>query len=312
MISWFALPGKSCGQSIRTCIRKTTGQTTLKSEKCFFYSRTISIFERFFKDKIMANIQNDTKKGRLVILSGPSGVGKGPLTKTLFIYMDSIGKKIVKHVLYTDRAMRPGEVDGVTYHYKTTDELIKLDSRGKINVFQVLKQRQGIDMEELRKQLADNDLVFLEIFYERVPEIIANCKDLASSIEHVFLTPLSEEDFEKLGCGEDQSKRAIAIQAVMLTKLTNRNTEDPETIWKRVKSACEEINNYTGKTETMLVNHYGEDVAPLWEKLQLLLINSPGGLMKALEDVELKSPAKTFNEFLKKIGCSYVKLPNGE
>jgi guanylate kinase len=248
---------------------------------------------------------------KFILLSGPSGIGKGPLTKTLFAYMKSIEKKIVKHVLYTDRGKRSGEEDGVTYHFVGKGSLQERKSQDFM-VFGVHEQQQGINFITLRDELANNDLVFLEIFHERIPDIITEAyKALPDvSVKNVFLIPLSKEDFRKLGCGKNQKQRAIAVQAVMQTKLTNRNTETPEKILKRSKSAFKEIKKYTGnpKTDrgTVLVNHYGEDVAPLWQKLQDY-VASPGGLERALVDPELKYIAETFARFLEKIGCRDIK-----
>jgi guanylate kinase len=246
-------------------------------------------------------------QGEFILLAGPSGVGKGPLTETLFIYMQSIGKKISKHVLYTDRKIRPGEKDGKTYHFLTTKELRDREQTSEnFKVFQVREQLQGIDIDQLSEELAQHDLVFLEIFHERIPEIIETCKNSVKSVRCVFLTPLSEDDFENLGCGHDQNKRAIAVQAVMWTKLINRNTESLDDILVRATSAFQEITNYTGNSETILVNHFGEDVAPLWEKLQQQ-IKSCGGLDAALNDSQLKYIAETFDSFLNKINHPHKK-----
>jgi guanylate kinase len=253
-------------------------------------------------------IKKDTDmQKKFILLSGPSGIGKGPLAKTLFIYMSSNKKKIIKHVLYTDREKRSGEVNGETYHFVEKGSLQKRKSRDFM-VFGVHEQYQGIDFVTLRNELDNNDLVFLEIFHERIPDIITEAYKAFPdvSVKNVFLTPLSNEDFKKLGYGKNRKQKAIAIQAVMQTKLINRNTETPEKILKRSKSAYREIKKYTGnpKTDrkTILVNHYGEDVASLWQKLQDY-VAVRGGLEKALDDPELKYLAETFALFLEKIGC---------
>jgi guanylate kinase len=252
------------------------------------------------------NSLNDTDMGKFIILAGPSGVGKGPLTETLFTYMRSTGKRISKHVLYTDRAMRPGEKNGKTYHFISTEDLRKRTDPGHFTTFTVRgsEQLQGVDIDKLNEQLARHDFVFLEIFHEQIPAVA----QLHSTVECVFLTPLSEQDFDDLKCGQNPELREIAIRAVMQTKLANRNTESPARIAVRAASAFDEITNYTGASETVLTNHYGEDVAPLWKKLQRR-IKSRGGLDAALNDPRLKYIAETFDSFLNLIGCPRKKNP---
>src|SRR5215471_7944895 len=58
----------------------------------------------------------DERKGRLVILSGPSCVGKSPLAKALAKFYPELRRTLQPLVLYNTRGPRPGEVDGVDYH----------------------------------------------------------------------------------------------------------------------------------------------------------------------------------------------------
>jgi guanylate kinase len=59
-------------------------------------------------------------RGRLFVLSGPSGVGKGSLLHALLTYLPGV----VKSVSATTRTARPGEVDGVDYHFLSRDRFI--------------------------------------------------------------------------------------------------------------------------------------------------------------------------------------------
>ncbi|WP_250638290.1 hypothetical protein [Spiroplasma clarkii] len=62
------------------------------------------------------------KKGKIVILSGPSGVGKGTVNKALA--MDK-SLKLVQSISMTTRAPRPGEVDGVNYFFVSREKFLK-------------------------------------------------------------------------------------------------------------------------------------------------------------------------------------------
>jgi guanylate kinase len=58
-------------------------------------------------------------KGRLVILSGPSCMGKSPLYKALVKLHPELSQRIQKVVLFNSRPPRPGELDGVDHHFRT-------------------------------------------------------------------------------------------------------------------------------------------------------------------------------------------------
>lgn len=66
--------------------------------------------------------ENDGAKGRLIIFSGPSGVGKTTILKQLH---DACEFPLLESVSATTRARRPGETDGVSYHYMTREEFQK-------------------------------------------------------------------------------------------------------------------------------------------------------------------------------------------
>lgn len=62
---------------------------------------------------------NETAKGRLIIFSGPSGVGKTTILKQLHVGCET---PLLESVSATTRERRPGETDGVSYHYLTREE----------------------------------------------------------------------------------------------------------------------------------------------------------------------------------------------
>ncbi len=57
--------------------------------------------------------------GQLVILAGPSCVGKGPLHAALGKFYPEVAARLRKMVLYNSRAPRPGEREGVDYYFRT-------------------------------------------------------------------------------------------------------------------------------------------------------------------------------------------------
>ena len=98
--------------------------------------------------------------GRLVILSGPSCVGKSPLRKALAkLYRESWGR-LETLVLFNSRAPRPGEREGVDYYFRSRTELEELRSKGPYAVLDVRGDLQAVDIEAL-KRLLERDAMWL-------------------------------------------------------------------------------------------------------------------------------------------------------
>ncbi len=68
------------------------------------------------------------KKGKLIVISGPSGVGKGTVIKALLASCD----RLRLSVSATTRAMRPGEVDGVNYHFVTKERFEQMIAQNEL------------------------------------------------------------------------------------------------------------------------------------------------------------------------------------
>lgn len=237
----------------------------------------------------------------LLLISGPSGVGKGPMINTLFRYASANNINITKHILYTDRDIRPGEEDGVTYHFVKTAALRKMEARnpGGFIIFELPTQIQGINIETLHRELKENSLVLLEIFYEQAPLITDICKENNIPLKKVFIKPLSDKDYEDAGCTDDTGRETVTRDA-MQTKLVNRATDPPEKIPQRAASAFTEIKNHEGY-DYDLVNHYGEDERALWALLYEF-VSVRGGLEMALKHDKLKGIAETFKSFVEEVG----------
>ena len=62
-------------------------------------------------------------RGRLVILSGPSCVGKSPLRHALAKFYPEVWGRLQKLVLFNSRAPRPGEREGVDYHFRSRTQI---------------------------------------------------------------------------------------------------------------------------------------------------------------------------------------------
>lgn len=98
--------------------------------------------------------------GVLLVLAGPSGVGKGTIGKELL----RRDPELTWSVSATTRAPRPGEVDGVDYRFLTPDEFVALrDADGFLESFEVFGQLKGTPRAPVEERLAAGQDVLLEI-----------------------------------------------------------------------------------------------------------------------------------------------------
>lgn len=153
------------------------------------------------------------KKGLLIVVSGPSGCGKGTVLGGI---VSELG--LSYSVSATTRAMREGEVDGVNYHYMTNEQFEKLIDEDKVleytsycgNYYGTLRD----EVENRRNQGQD---VLLEI------EVVgaANVKRICPDAVLIFIAPPSVAELER--------------------RLKKRGTESDEVIAERVSQAEREI-----------------------------------------------------------------------
>ena len=152
---------------------------------------------------------------RLVVLSGPSGVGKGTVGKAL---LAANSGSIAKAVTATTRSPRPGEVDGVHYRFFARDEFLARRARGEfLESAEVYGNLYGTLRAEVEKTLARGVACLLEIDVQGARLV------RESGVPHwsVFLAPPSMSELER--------------------RLRERGTEDPATLRRRLETAAAEI-----------------------------------------------------------------------
>jgi len=207
--------------------------------------------------------------GRLVILSGPSCVGKSPLDKALGRLFPQLRQRLQRLVLYNSRAPRPGEIEGRDYHFRTREQVESLRSQQRYVVLDVRGDLQGLDLEELSALLEKGDA-----FFEGNPFVgrtlqthpqLANVERLS-----VFLSPLSKEEIYFLN-SEHNILLPELVTDVMRRKLLRRtrrqkvelSLKDLENIEKRASSAYKELKE-AWHFDYIIANHDGED-SDNWE-----------------------------------------------
>jgi guanylate kinase len=159
-------------------------------------------------------LPTDTDNGLLLIISGPSGVGKTTITRGV---ERSIAGSVFS-VSCTTRAKTEADVEGVDYHFIDHDEFQELiDKDAFLEWADVFGKRYGTRRKWVDEQLARGRLVILEIDVEGAKQVKAKMPDAFG----IFILPPSEEE--------------------LLRRLQNRKRESEELIQKRFAEAQHEI-----------------------------------------------------------------------
>lgn len=157
---------------------------------------------------------SEKRKGMLIVFSGASGTGKGTLIKMLM----EADKSLVFSVSATTRAPRPGEINGVHYHFVTDAEYDQLVADNAfVEHATVHGNRYGTLRSEVYARLARGENVVLDIDVQGALNVIATEKELVS----IFILPPSME--------------------ILRQRLTDRGTESEEEIERRFNNAAWEI-----------------------------------------------------------------------
>ena len=160
-------------------------------------------------------MENMKKKGLLLIMSGPSGVGKGTVREKL---MEDKSLNLFYSVSMTTRNMRPGEVNGREYYFVTRDEFMENVARDNLlewaeyvgNCYGTPKDKVEAMREEGKNVLLEIDVKGAENVFKKVPDVVS-----------IFIAPPS---IEELG-----------------NRLRGRGTESEEVIANRVAQAAREL-----------------------------------------------------------------------
>ena len=132
------------------------------------------------------------KKGLLIILSGPSGVGKGTVRKKI---MEDKTLNLVYSISMTTRAPRNKEVDGEDYYFVTQEEFQRnLDNGNLLEYCEFVGNRYGTPKDKVEQLRDEGKNVFLEIEVNGANQVLSKVND--KGVISIFLMPPSLKTLE--------------------------------------------------------------------------------------------------------------------
>ena len=199
--------------------------------------------------------------GNLYIVSAPSGAGKTSLVKALL----EAEPRVRVSVSHTTRAMRPGEVDGVNYHFVSREQFTTmLEQDAFLEHAQVFDNFYGTSQHWVEQTLAEGYDLILEIDWQGAQQV----RRLLPQAKSIFILPPTQE--------------------ALRHRLTNRGQDSGEIIERRMRDAVSEMSHYVEFDYLVINDDFGhalEDLKAIFRANQLLQTPQQmrhGGLLSEL------------------------------
>lgn len=177
--------------------------------------------------------------GTLFIVSAPSGAGKTSLVKALIDAQPNIRVS----VSHTTRAMRPGEADGVNYHFVDRAEFVRMIEHGDfLEQAEVFGNLYGTSQSTLQQTLDDGYDLILEIDWQGAEQV----RKLMPEARSIFILP--------------------PTQQALRQRLTNRGQDSDDIIEGRMREAVSEMSHYA-EYDYLVIN---DDFAVALEDLKAI------------------------------------------
>ncbi|KZY36249.1 hypothetical protein A3731_02240 [Roseovarius sp. HI0049] len=200
---------------------------------------------------------------RLILISGPSCIGKSPLVKGIGTLCPKVAETLETIVLYTDRDKRPGEEDGKDYHFRTREEIKALEGDKGYLVVDNRGDLQALELAAIDRILEKG----CHALYEGNPRLPAKLRE-ADVLEgydtlSIFLSPLSRDELRAAQeAGLDIEALVTDIQRRKLLHRTTRqegmlSRPDLDDIETRATSAYDELRE-AWRYDAVVPLHDGE------------------------------------------------------
>jgi guanylate kinase len=155
--------------------------------------------------------------GRIVVISGPSGVGKTTVCRAILSH-----PRFLRIVTATSRAPRPGEKEGIDYRFLSEERFIEGIRRGDfLETARVHGHLYGTPRKDVESGIREGKLVILNIDVQGARQVREAAASGRLPITTVFLLPPSMEELRR--------------------RLEGRGTEDPEAFRRRLETAALEM-----------------------------------------------------------------------
>ena len=185
------------------------------------------------------------KRGLLIVLSGPSGVGKGTVRNEL---MKRSSLRLFYSISMTTRSPRQGEREGVDYYFVTREDFARQVEEGNLLEWaEFVGNCYGTPKDKVEEKLAEGYNVLLEIETNGALSVMSKCPEALT----IFLVPPSLEDLE--------------------ARIRGRRTESEEIIQSRLAKARKELeleHRYQYVVINDEVSKAAERIAKIIEKAQ--------------------------------------------